>query len=315
MQRLERLVDLVAALIDAPRPLTREEIRDRIPEAYAADDGAYKRAFERDKDTLRQMGIPITVEPLERDNADSPVGYRIRREDYELPDPGLEPDELAALHLAASAVRIDGVAGKEAIWKLGGAIEKGAANALAEVAGSAHLPVLFGAIAAGRTVSFGYRGAPRTADPYFLSFRRGIWYLIAHDHDRDDRRTFRLDRIEDLEAGPPGAFSRPGDLVGALPPPWEMGDEEPVEITFVVDAPFAEQVVAQVGADAIVESGAELTTFCVRVTNRSAFRTLVLDLLDHAEVVAPDVERADLVDWLQRIVVGTGPRSRAGAGR
>ena len=64
MDRLERLVNLVAALIDTRQPLTRAEIRERI-EGYSADDDAFRRNFERDKDLLRQMGIPVVTEPIE----------------------------------------------------------------------------------------------------------------------------------------------------------------------------------------------------------------------------------------------------------
>src|SRR5204862_5864787 len=45
-------------------------------------------------------------------------GYRVPPEDYYLRDPGLAPDELAALHLAAQVVRLEGAT--EALWKLGG---------------------------------------------------------------------------------------------------------------------------------------------------------------------------------------------------
>src|SRR3954454_4267690 len=60
VSRLERLVNLMAALIETERPLTRAEIRERVP-GYTGDDSAYRRAFERDKDTLRNMGIPVAM--------------------------------------------------------------------------------------------------------------------------------------------------------------------------------------------------------------------------------------------------------------
>ncbi len=67
------------------------------------------------------MGIPLVVEPVEFE--ERPIdGYRIHESDYYLRDPGLEPDELAALNLALSAVRLDGVQGVEALWKLGGVV-------------------------------------------------------------------------------------------------------------------------------------------------------------------------------------------------
>jgi proteasome accessory factor B len=107
MDRLERLVNLVAALLDAERPLTRQEIRDRVG-GYSGDPEAFRRNFERDKELLREMGLPLVVEQLDADRSDEQLGYRIPRERYELPDPGLTEDELTALRLAASAVQMQG---------------------------------------------------------------------------------------------------------------------------------------------------------------------------------------------------------------
>jgi hypothetical protein len=83
VDRLERLVNLVAALLDSERPLTREELRTRVG-GYAADDEAFRRNFERDKDALRRMGMPVVAEPLERDPGEEQVGYRVPRDRYEL---------------------------------------------------------------------------------------------------------------------------------------------------------------------------------------------------------------------------------------
>ena len=98
MDKLERLLNLTAALLDTPRPLTAAELRDRVP-GYPDADASFRRAFERDKDDLREMGVPV-----ELSDVDSPTGpvaaYRIHKDQYYLRDPGLEPDELAALHLA-----------------------------------------------------------------------------------------------------------------------------------------------------------------------------------------------------------------------
>ncbi|MDP9074652.1 MAG: proteasome accessory factor PafA2 family protein, partial [Actinomycetota bacterium] len=64
MERLERLVNLVAALLDAERPISREDLRVRVG-GYAEDTDAFRRNFERDKDLLRQMGMPVVVEPID----------------------------------------------------------------------------------------------------------------------------------------------------------------------------------------------------------------------------------------------------------
>lgn len=317
MDRLERLINLVAGLLDAEQPLTREEIRVRVG-GYAADDDAFRRNFERDKDLLRQMGIPVALEPLDPRQPEGPAGYRIPRDRYELADPGLDPDELAALHLAASAVDVEGAWGRNAsmraLWKLAGAGEaaSGAGQvaatrldpSVAELPGGQTVAALFGAVADHRAVQFGYRGRIRHVDPWRLSYRNGQWYLAGFDHDRQESRTFRLDRIESTPeaVGAPGAFERPEAERGGPPPPWLLGEDEPVEATLVVDASQGEWAVGAVGEDAVVERRPDgAVVLSVPVTNRDAFRSFVLGFLDHAEVLGPPTLRADLVRWLRAV--------------
>src|SRR5438874_4639806 len=103
MDRLERLINLTAALLEAERPLTSDDLHQRLP-GYAENQAAFRRAFERDKDVLREMGVPLVLEHVDPSQPGLD-GYRIPKDEYYLKDPGLEPDELAALHLAASAVQ------------------------------------------------------------------------------------------------------------------------------------------------------------------------------------------------------------------
>src|SRR5205823_1055862 len=103
------------------------------------------------------------------------VGYRIPKDEYYLDDPGLHRDELAALHLAATAVQLEGTSGLEALWKLGGAVDAPdlPESTLAALPGTAHLAALFSAISTRRVVTFRYRGEERRVDPWRLSFRNG----------------------------------------------------------------------------------------------------------------------------------------------
>ena len=64
MDKLERLLNLIAALLETPRAMSAEEIHERVP-GYPEDSGAtFRRAFERDKDDLREMGVPLRVETV-----------------------------------------------------------------------------------------------------------------------------------------------------------------------------------------------------------------------------------------------------------
>ena len=63
MARLERLVNLSAALLAADRALTAEELRERVP-GYPDEKSSFRRQFERDKDALRELGIPLQTVTL-----------------------------------------------------------------------------------------------------------------------------------------------------------------------------------------------------------------------------------------------------------
>jgi proteasome accessory factor B len=328
VDRLERLVNLVAALLAANRPLPREELRTRVG-GYSDDDEAFRRNFERDKELLRQMGMPLVLEPLDPLQPEAMMGYRIPRDRYELPDPGLAEDELAALHLAASAVAVEGAWGKSAstsaLWKLASATDgqpPGPSAAL-PLATSLELPagdvvaVLFGAAAGRQRVRFRYRDEVREVDPWRLSYRNGQWYLAAFDHLRGDSRTFRLDRVQgEVEpVGESGAFERPEGGVAAPAPAWQLGDEDEVRATLFVDAPQADWAVAQVGEDAVVERRPDgSVVLALQVNNRDGFRSFVLGFLDHAEVLAPAELRDDLVAYLTPLASGSCPTTSSPLG-
>ncbi|HEY8526130.1 MAG TPA: WYL domain-containing protein [Acidimicrobiales bacterium] len=311
--KLERLLNLTALLLATPRPLTAQEIRERI-DAYPADLAAFRRAFERDKDALRAMGFPLEV--AEVPGTAQPVdGYRIPKDRYYLRDPGLTPEELAALRLAASIVQLEGASAREGLLKLGGlvgdadgvdGVPEGGPGGLAVAAlpGGPELGPLFGAIAAQTPVRFAYRGESRTVDPYRLDYQRGRWYLTGYDHLREAERVYRLDRFESrIEALPGPRFERPSTAVPGGPlEPWQLGEGKPVDARVLVDAPQAPWIVNHLGAGAVEEErpdGSVVVT--LTVTNRDNFRSFVLSFLDHAEVLDPPELRDDLVAWLREL--------------
>jgi proteasome accessory factor B len=310
--KVERLFNLVAALLETRRPLTREELHRRVP-GYPQEREPFRRAFERDKDDLRELGIPLEVEDVP--GRDPPiVGYRIPKDEYYLRDPGLEPDELAALHLAAEAVRLEGIEGGGALWKLGGVpdddsgrdLQRGQPSEVSAIPSDDNLVVLFGAVGERRPASFTYRGTLRTVDPYRLDFARGRWYVSGFDHVRGEERNFRLDRIEgDVTTGEPGAFERPSTTVpGARLAPWQLGDADAERLMarVLVDPDQAAMARTMVDPAAVVDERVDGSVVIeLEVRHRDGFRSFVLDFLEHAEVLEPEVLRDDLVAWLTDI--------------
>ena len=79
---------------------------------YPDQDDLFKRMFERDKEDLRELGVPLETgvnHPFDDD-----PGYRIRQQAYELPELRLEADEAAVLGLAARVWRRAELAGAAA---------------------------------------------------------------------------------------------------------------------------------------------------------------------------------------------------------
>jgi proteasome accessory factor B len=305
VEKIERLLSLMNALLGAPRAISAEDLRTRVP-GYPDEDASFKRTFERDKDDLREMGVPLLVETIA--GTDPPLlGYRIRTQDYELRDPGLEPDELEALNLAAAATGFAGGVGQRALFKLGGGAS---AAPQAELPADPDLVAAFTGVAERRVITFRYHDLVREVHPYRLEFVRGRWYLNGFDRTRGEDRWFRMGRIEGAieVTDPPGAFERPLEAVPGLQlDPWALGGQaDPVVAQIWFDPEVAHSVRAEVPPDAIRSDGPDGLVVELTVTNPEGFRSWLLAFLDRAEVLAPESLRSDLVAWLTQVAAGSG---------
>ncbi|MGH9129809.1 MAG: helix-turn-helix transcriptional regulator [Acidimicrobiales bacterium] len=299
MDRLERLTDLVLVLLHTKRLLTLDEIAVGVG-GYPEAEASRRQAFERDKRMLRDEGITLTMGPI----PDEPTqtGYRIKPEEYYLPDLHLAADEQAALNLAVAGVHLDDSTGRGALLKLG-VMERDAPLAMAALPALAALPVLHEALRSHSGLAFEYREGQRRVDPHALVFRHGWWYLVGFDHDRREGRTFRVDRMSSVGVvGPEGSFEPP---VGASAdstaehPPWRFGADEVGVAQVCVDALLAGEVTSQLGPDAVLERRPDgSVVVSLEVANVGAFRSWVLGLLDHAVVLGPPVLRSAVSDWL-----------------
>lgn len=246
ISKVERLVNLVIALLSTRQFLTAEKIRASVAGyAECASDEAFSRMFERDKNELRDLGIPLETGMPSRFSTIE--GYRINRDAYELPEIELTREETAAVAVAAALWESPELtsAAQGALLKLRAAgvqvdAEPGTIAPIpARARGSEpSLTALLTAIDERRSVRFSHRSSPtdawrtRTVDPWGVVTVQGRWYLVGHDRDRVAPRTFRLSRIgDDVSAiGPAGAVqipegvdlrarvlaaTRPGDVTGS----------------------------------------------------------------------------------------------------
>jgi proteasome accessory factor B len=327
---LERLTNLLAVLLETREPLTQDRITHELAGQYPADAVARRGAFERDKALLRAEGVPIESVTT----ADGGTAYRIDRSRFELADLGLTPAETRALQVAVATVHLGTGWGEDALLKLdaggsGTARDRArgdrddpdrddpdrevppadvsvAVGAMAAPSSAQILPALFDANSRRAAVTFGYRDATRTVDPYGLVSRDGFWYLVGRDHDRDDVRTFRVDRITgDVVTGDAQAFTPP---VGFEPAKALVKDaralgDGPSAAIVLVDAGHASRVLADLGESAVRERRADgAIVFTVPCANLWAFRSWLLGFLEHAEVLEPLAVRSQVIAWLTAVV-------------
>ena len=142
--------------------------------------------------------------------------YTLRSEQYFLPKLELEDEELAALQtafyllegkfayaeplrLALQNLALGRPGFSEARTETASRVEVLDPDYSPETPG--RLAKLENAISKQRTVRFDYRSisrdkeSERTLNPYALINDNGLWYVVGHDLDRDDIRTFRVSRI------------------------------------------------------------------------------------------------------------------------
>jgi proteasome accessory factor B len=300
--RIERLLSLINLFIGVDRPVTTDDVPRKVP-GYPEETVSFQRQFERDKAELRAMGLPLETTEVP-ETYPPQYGYRIPRERAHLRDPGLDPEELAALALAASAVRLDGIEGAGGLWKLGGGQTGPGEEGLAGLPADDRLVALFEAVSERRQATFTYRELERRVDPWRLGCTRGRWYLTGHDHRRGGTRHFRIDRIEgEVVTGPPGAFERPtGAIEGVRMEAWRFGPGPTRTARVLVDAGHVATARSAAPTATVVEERPDgSAVLALEVADVGPFRSLVLGFLEHAEVLDPPDLRDAVVDWLAEV--------------
>ena len=224
-------MNLVIALLSTSSYLTAEKIRKSVAGySDSASDEAFSRMFERDKNELRDLGIPLETGKMS--SFDATEGYRINRQAYALPPVELTAEESASVAVATQLWQSPEMvtATQSALLKLRAAgVDVDSEDAGVAFTSTAALPglrgseevlgVLLAASNSGRVVQFEHRPSrndpyrTRTVEPWGVVTHRGRWYLVGYDRDREDTRTFRLSRITDaVPVGPAGAVTPPEDV-------------------------------------------------------------------------------------------------------
>ncbi|MGZ4188418.1 MAG: helix-turn-helix transcriptional regulator [Actinomycetota bacterium] len=312
--KIERLLNLVALLLETKRPLRVSEIREKIPGYVDHTDDGFHRMFERDKNDVRELGYVIEQE--DTDVWGSETGYRIRRQEAVLDDPGFAPDEIAALSLAAQAWG-GGEEGTLGLLKLSvgsGIAEPGSTGwVLPRVSFDGNIAVLFEAIEARKRVRFDYRtgggGEPhaREVEPHGL-YHRGTWYLAGFDTDRKEVRNFKLSRVVgsiDTTPGKGPDFERPPKArIDVMRGPWEGESDVVARVAFGPDTAW--WVERRTGARRVSERDDGWVTLEMPVAEVDSFAGWVAGFADGAEALEPPELRAAVVARLRPIAEARG---------
>ncbi|MGH3447681.1 MAG: helix-turn-helix transcriptional regulator, partial [Nocardioidaceae bacterium] len=222
-KKSERLMNLTICLLVARTFITKDRIRSAVEGYHDLSDDAFDRMFDRDKEELRVLGIPLELGTIERAFEDEP-GYRIRRDQFELPEISLEADEAAVLGLAARVwqharhasattqglrkLRAGGVDVDEtalATLEPQLATDEPAFDAVFDAV-TTHSPIRFDYAAAGAA-----QATERQLEPWGIVSWHGHWYVVGHDRDRRAARMFRVSRISGAVTtiDAPGSYQTP----------------------------------------------------------------------------------------------------------
>lgn len=210
----ERLVNLVVALMATEQGLTKDTILASVAgyreqSSAGASKDALEKMFERDKENLRSLGIPVETIGDYADPDDlREARYRIPTAEYELPaDIEFTPAELAVLNLAGgvwseSSMSADARSGLRKIRALGIDVDAPIIGYSPRVnLREASFAPLQRAIEQGRVVEFAYLKAGeetarvRRVQPYALVEYEARWHVYGFDLGQEDVRTFLLSRI------------------------------------------------------------------------------------------------------------------------
>jgi proteasome accessory factor B len=220
----ERLLNLLIMLLVQRRYVSKDRIREILYPGSSAD--AFEKMFERDKEELRSLGVPIEVGHMDAYFDDEP-GYRVQADLLALPDINLTADEVAVVGLATKVWQHAKLARAttEAVRKLtalGADLDVSALD-IVEPRLNADEPsfdVFLEATQERQSVTFAYRRPGQTEptsrhlQPWGVTRYSGRWYVVGFDTDREAERVFRLSRVEGQprKVGSPGAYEVPAGV-------------------------------------------------------------------------------------------------------
>src|SRR3954471_46243 len=305
------------------RPITARDVKSNVEGYSEMSDEAFARRFYSDRAELLALGVPLQSQ---RDEFTGEELYTLRSEQYFLPQLELEDEELAALQTAlyllegkfAYAEPLRLALQNLALGRPGFTEAMSATEQRVEVLDPDYSPEmpgrlakLEGAISKQRTVKFEYWSisrdeiSERTLNPYALLPDNGVWYVVGHDLERDDIRTFRVSRIRGeikFATRRERDFRTPVEFdIEAYRgrPPWQVGDVVG-EARIEVPGETAWWVQRAYGSTGRLEDGVFVTEY----SSLGQLASWVLKQDGRAVPLEPDELRREVAAALKRVREG-----------
>ena len=323
-RKSERLLNLLIMLLVQRFYVPKDRIRAILYPGMRDD--AFEKMFERDKEELRSLGVPVEIGSMDA-FFDEP-GYRIRPDRFALPEITLEPDEAAVIGVATRVwehARL-AEATAEAVRKLTAAGLPLDVSALDLVeprlrADEPAFDVFWEATQERVPLRFGYRrpgaraAATRHLQPWGVVRSSGRWYAVGLDTDRGEERIFRLSRVvgEVARDGEPGSYQVPpdtdvGEIARRLAPP------PPAPVTAVVLVRAAAGAALRRSADSVETgvTGPDAATSWDRLVLSRSDRAAVDELLSYGADVYVESPASLRDQVVSRLTAAVGEAPAAG---
>jgi len=312
-EKTERLLNLVIALLGTRSYMKKSQIIKEIP-GYSGSIEARERMFERDKEELRKIRIPIEVSSLDP-LFDDEQGYRIVRSEYGFQLGNLSSEEYlvinAAFELMRSKVESKNIrALRRRILAASSATEIIGESIVNEIRHGMDLPDgrvvdVFLAIRERRRIAFSYQGeavgpiGTRVISPRAIGRKSGEWFVIGFDHEKKGMRTFNLFQIlGDIEPVEGDFNEQEFDFKQEFAGVHKQLHEVIVRVENQY-TPFFEEEGGEV-----IKAGDVLSEIAFQTPNTERLLRILLSLSARFEVLSPETVRGDLDDLRMRLING-----------
>lgn len=247
--KTERQLNLLFLLLNTAQPIEREAIRARIPGYFNKTNEAFERMFERDKEDLRDLEIPIETVQIDTFHEDL-QGYLIRKEKWQMPAQIFSDKDRVLLNIALSAWQDSQFysAIDEAVNRVGAITDLPIEKHFQINKQSSALAMILEAKSSGKCVEFTYLSFKseeekfRLVAPWRVFLSSGNSYLVGFDQNIGELRTFKIARMtsavrisdENVLENAPSGFSAANAISQ-----WQNNLAQPIKVQLEVLPGFA----------------------------------------------------------------------------